>query len=91
MSETLLPCPFCGGPAEVQAAIDWPNHRQVTCQSCAANTYGTRCVERWNRRAPGPATEEPSCPRCGRVQPDRRGCDDLFHERETCILAEEVR
>lgn len=54
MNEELKPCPFCGGPAEVQAAIDWPGHQQVTCQSCAANTFGTRCVERWNARPPGP-------------------------------------
>jgi hypothetical protein len=45
---SLLPCPFCGGPANGEGcAVDCPN------ESCAG--YWVDCTpEQWNRRTPAP-------------------------------------
>ena len=63
-TDTLLPCPFCGGAAEVRE-WDFPYVRfQARCVECKT-TGRTRFNERakaiaaWNRRTPPtPATDE---------------------------------
>jgi len=51
MTDTLEPCPFCGGEAQVEFAACWV----VECQDCAASTAGrdteANAVSDWNRRA----------------------------------------
>ena len=51
----LLPCPFCGGPAETWF-WDWPYERyHVRCRKCHASAGGrlsflSNAVEQWNTR-----------------------------------------
>lgn len=64
MSKELLPCPFCGGAANLHCDADKETlgaesrYWLVECRQCGAypRTYNTRevVVTRWNRR---PATE----------------------------------
>jgi Lar family restriction alleviation protein len=47
----LLPCPFCGGEADIFAPYsDW----HVQCMSCGATgpskVYKNRAIDRWNTR-----------------------------------------
>ncbi len=51
----LLPCPFCGGTAELEK-MGWPHH--VFCIECGAKTTSGKlaeegeqeAIEKWNRR-----------------------------------------
>ncbi len=61
----LLPCPFCGGPAETRF-WEWPYERyHVRCRKCHASAGGrlsflSNAVEQWNTRtalARAPAPE----------------------------------
>jgi hypothetical protein len=57
MSEKLLPCPFCGGPART---FDFNGTAQATCagdfKDCAG-ADGYSPVAMWNRRTPAPERE----------------------------------
>lgn len=59
----LLPCPFCGGTAELRE-WDWPYARfQVRCSACktAAKTRlstKSKAIAAWNTRAPTAALQE---------------------------------
>ena len=54
-TNTLKPCPFCGGTAEMMD-IGWPHH--VYCTKCGARVTSTKygdkgeaeAIEKWNRR-----------------------------------------
>jgi hypothetical protein len=57
VTETLLHCPFCGQPPEMQSDADgsgyWIRCRNAGCR-VVVETYGydlARATERWNRRA----------------------------------------
>ena len=53
MSEKLLPCPFCGGEAELFNG--GPGRAFIMCDGCRCTSDdGTteRIVAAWNRRAP---------------------------------------
>jgi len=60
-NDELLPCPFCGGEAEVLRGIMVRDY-VVSCTNCAA-LIELECDEMsdaiavWNRRTPSPATE----------------------------------
>lgn len=49
----LLPCPFCGGKAELKHNILWD---WVQCENCSAMTQEKHCkenaIEAWNTRKP---------------------------------------
>lgn len=61
MSEELLPCPFCGGEAEILEAIVEFIYKEIgiyaICKKCRASTqyYKTKeeALTAWNRRADG--------------------------------------
>ncbi len=49
----LKPCPFCGGPAEVEVPTSAGSWFLAGCQRCSANTEGNsraRAIKTWNRR-----------------------------------------
>jgi len=52
--ETLKPCPFCGGKAEVR--LFWGNY-VISCKGCPGGTFPRKgmtkeeAIEVWNRRA----------------------------------------
>jgi restriction alleviation protein Lar len=48
MSDTLKPCPFCGGEAERPRPND-PHGGMVQCVSCGASAFGPK----WNARTQG--------------------------------------
>ena len=64
MSEELLPCPFCGGPASVEPLAKGCRVYAVLCVgrhdgTCMARQWGawTRkklAIAAWNRRSPDP-------------------------------------
>ena len=61
MDVKLLPCPFCGGKAELQQAIDTFIHYRVVCKDscCRGASYNTwvgeaEAIEAWNTRAVRP-------------------------------------
>lgn len=58
-TDTLLPCPFCGGDARLH---DNKQELCVLCYGCEMEVFGNtadECVAAWNRRTPPtPATEE---------------------------------
>jgi Lar family restriction alleviation protein len=63
VSETLLPCPFCGGPGEFVADRSepkTPDHVYVMCKQCDVyapdgdDDSRAAKVATWNRRAPLP-------------------------------------
>jgi hypothetical protein len=56
MSETLLPCPFCGGKASLRKDEHYPDYKIVRCNGCGVYHFGSHLANRWNRRTPGPAT-----------------------------------
>ena len=53
MSNTLLPCPFCGGEAETFEASE--DSFSILCTGCGVETpylpYLTEAIAAWNRRA----------------------------------------
>ncbi len=59
-SNQLLPCPFCGGDAQMAESdtVYW-----VKCTQCesegATNAYSAKAIAAWNRRATQPAAGEP--------------------------------
>ena len=53
MSEELMPCPFCGGEAEMRKTAHWDFY--VRCRKCGAKTAQHNqnepgAVMDWNRR-----------------------------------------
>ena len=62
MTTTLLPCPFCGGPAlfysaERRKSLSGIDDACIDCDACEASLYAAtddEAVRRWNRRAPDP-------------------------------------
>lgn len=62
MSETLLPCPFCGEDAgEVYRPEENPEKWSVYCDLCNSGVWmryesKEEAVAAWNRRTPPPAT-----------------------------------
>lgn len=85
MSNQLLPCPFCGGKAEIESDdTDYPNHEAV-CQDCGARCHVTGCGPddgwEWNRRATQPAAGEPT------KSKHRQEMDKLRQEREQSMAA----
>ena len=84
MSE-LLPCPFCGGEAEL-TGFDAPEY-WVWCPSCKASTDAHTCkggaIEAWNTRYDQqldaiPATEE-NMARYGWVRERTCFADEVTH------------
>ncbi len=57
MSEKLLPCPFCGGKAEIGPDEHYPDYPIIRCTGCGVYHFGSHLVERWNRRVPPPTTK----------------------------------
>lgn len=58
MSE-LLPCPFCGGAAEIVGHVDGTGEVRCSTWTCSVVFVShsiERSVERWNRRTPPPET-----------------------------------
>ncbi|MGM4906305.1 Lar family restriction alleviation protein [Tardiphaga sp. 866_E4_N2_1] len=82
MSE-LLPCPFCGGNAELQQSKDHGFVRRfVYCQPCGARSPNYHedgnATYWWNTRHPAPET---SCS-ASAVTIDRKHYDALIHEHQ---------
>lgn len=59
MTETLEPCPFCGGKVEIYDGA--PHYASaVACPACDCTLYGTTTAEAiaaWSRRAPVTVSE----------------------------------
>ncbi len=55
MGEDLLPCPFCGNPGEILAAVgEWWGHCHVCSASSSLWNSQAEAIAAWNRRsAPG--------------------------------------
>ena len=54
MGGGMRPCPFCGGEDISAPAVHWGGGgRTPRCNACGAEAPS---VDRWNRRAPPPAT-----------------------------------
>ncbi|GDY37277.1 Lar family restriction alleviation protein [Acidovorax sp. NB1] len=73
LPEALLPCPFCGGEADVaeQAGIAW-----ITCAQCLAEgpiaEHGDAAAKLWNSRAQPAGAATPAAPAPGvKVSKDR--------------------
>lgn len=53
-NKELLPCPFCGGEAEVAHLSNMPNVIYVWCKCCGASTkgyaYSKTAIRKWNTR-----------------------------------------
>lgn len=80
----LLPCPFCGGKAEIGEVVDYENTFCVQCCRCLAKSQyvheSNKCIaiEAWNQRAP-------ICPKCndkGKIRIERKD----YIEDITCPL-----
>lgn len=58
MPDQILPCPFCGGEAEIRTNFV---HQFAVCKECAAVSDYKNCeseaISAWNRRASPPAAE----------------------------------
>lgn len=54
---SLLPCPFCGGAAELDPSDDSERHWFVWCTTCGCGTDTSvdpaESVQEWNRRVAG--------------------------------------
>ena len=73
----LLPCPFCGGEAELVCDCGFWWARCGECSGCGPATGKEQAIEAWNTRAQGKCKVEeyedtgiPVCSECGAVQPD---------------------
>lgn len=53
--EKLLPCPFCGGDAEIEFIPSFRNSHFVRCKICLSSVRGydtkDKAIAVWNRRA----------------------------------------
>ena len=67
-TDSLLPCPFCGGEGLVHRVSGSGRLSRVSCKNCDASPHGqfseAEAIAAWNRRAALPT-------------PDRRGCGDI--------------
>lgn len=83
----LLPCPFCGGEAEISTHMDesiWSHetvpYTKVACRECEIGTeyrcqgWEPTALEEWNRRATPAPVAAPSEPRQWRCF----HCDEIF-------------
>ena len=69
MSNKLLPCPFCGGEADIHTYEDMltdKNYTEVVCGYCGVGTKGdtqSEAIKAWNARVDVPTDEccEKSC------------------------------
>ncbi len=51
--ETLKPCPFCGGAAELYDPESYPGLQKVCCRECGIDTpliSDNEAIAAWNRR-----------------------------------------
>lgn len=76
----LLPCPFCGGKAEIESDdSDYPYHEAV-CQECGARCHVTGCGPddgwEWNRRVTSP----PLVTNCRVNLPKRKSFENLPYD-----------
>lgn len=67
----LLPCPFCGGEAQIVRAVHFGNIKNffATCLVCGVETPRTsrtmaHAAEAWNRRTPNNSTPVVLCKDC---------------------------
>ena len=89
MSKKLLPCPFCGGEAEIERMGTRRQSCQVACTNCGARHEGPDQDEHsgdsWNRRAAFDGQWQSERPAAGEwwvaIHPDQRaGCKKTVYE-----------
>ena len=59
MTDKLLPCPFCGGPAQIVSG--GPGCHYVRCEGCSTtgpDRLRESAIAIWNRRSPAPVSRE---------------------------------
>lgn len=58
MSAELLPCPFCGGPADMRQRSEYPSFWGVRCRFCGARgperSTSDLARDAWELREPKP-------------------------------------
>lgn len=100
MSETLKPCPFCGGEASVKMWCEPDTPFLVMCESCKASVkdYATEAeaIEAWNRRTIPSAEPERKiiyCKDCKfahlTINGEVKYCDVWFPETKTYLSADD--